>query len=463
MNDVFVVRGAATAPAKQQQWLWVRRGIFVTFAGMAVLIAGCARKDEAPKAKADPTVPVVLAAVSTDPVQRTVEVVGTLWGDEDAVISAKVPGRVAAVLKDVGDRAEANEPLAQIEKVDYETARKQKQSAVLEALSKLGLKDFPKGEFDPANVPTVQKAKLQEENAESRYKRAEQLHEQSPPALSDQDFQDMKTTYEVARSNYDVELLTAQSLLTQARTQQADLEIADQRLVDTTVRAPVGVTGQAATSQPSAAASTRSYGIASRMVSVGEYVKEGTPMFRLIADDPVKLRASVPERYIAEVKVGQNVSVRVESYQDAFKGKLTRINPQVDPANRTFQIEAVIANPERLLKPGSFARASVLTRTDPKVVFAPIESVTTFAGVSKVFTVNNGKAKEMLVETGDHRDRDNTVEIVKGLQGDEKVVVEGVSKLATGVPVKIRSKPGPATAATAAVAGTAQSVVEVSR
>jgi membrane fusion protein (multidrug efflux system) len=209
--------------------------------------------------------------------------------------------------------------------------------------------------------------------------------------------------------------------------------MARQTLADTAVVAPNPWEGPA---NPTTQPSDDTYAIASRMVSVGEYVKEGTPLFRLIDDDPIKLRAAVPERYAAVVRVNQPVKVRVEAYSDEFAGRVTRINPQIDPANRTFMIEVLVPNEKHLLKAGAFARASVHTHSEENVVFVPREAVVQFAGVSKVFTVgSDGKAIEHAVEVTDGPDE--LVEIVKGFEGNQSVVTEGASKLATGVPTKV--------------------------
>jgi RND family efflux transporter MFP subunit len=123
-----------------------------------------------------------------------------------------------------------------------------------------------------------------------------------------------------------------------------------------------------------------------------------------------------------------------------FWGTVSRINPQIDSDNRTFGLEVLIPNDDHRLKAGSFARASVQTHVDQAVVFAPQEAVVTFAGVNKVFTVNEGKAVEVNVDPGDARVENNDyVEISTGLKGNEQVVVSGTSKLATGVPVSIKS------------------------
>ena len=398
------------------------------FAAMSFAFMGCDRSAPAAKSS-DSTVQVTLQPAQVRSVQRTVDVTGTLYGTEDATISAKVAGRILAINADMGDRAKPGDVLAQIDPIDYQLALKQKALAAREVLAKLGLEHMPSDDFDPVNVPTVQQARLKAANEEAKFNRGKQLHEQNPPLLSDQDFSDLRTAFEVAKSNYDVELLTARALLTQAHSLAAQAEMAEQLLADSTVRAPRPAT------QPTRAVDT--YAIASRLVSVGEYVREGTPLFRILDDDPVKLRAAVPERFAALVQVGQAVQVHVEAYPDQFVGKITRINPQIDPTNRTFMIEALVPNEKHLLKPGAFAEARIETRMEPSVVFVPQAAVVQFAGASKVFTIgSDSKAVEHAVQTGEPQG--DLVEISEGLKGDEQVVIEGAGKLATGTPVKTR-------------------------
>ena len=403
-------------------------------------IAGCGRKGPGNgAADKQATVPVVLRPVDAETVQRGVEVVGTLFGDDEATLSSKVAGRIAVIHKDMGDRARPGEMLAQVEKNDYELARQQKELAIRELLAKLGLKELPPEDYDVRKVPMVERARLQADNAKAKYERGRQLHDQKPPLLSDQDFADLQTTWEVARSNYDVEILTALAMISEARTRQADLAMTEQRLADTAIRAPeVGgtTTAPAGGSDPPGTGDAI-YAIASRFISVGEFVTEGKQAFRLVKDDPIKLRASVPERFIGDVKVGQKTTLHVEAYSDEFEGSVSRINPAVDPANRTFQVEVLVPNPAHRLRSGSFARGFIKTRMEKDVVFAPIESVLSFAGVNKVFTVKDNKAVEAVVELGDRRG--NTIEIAKGLRTGESVVVSGNSKLANGVPVAIQA------------------------
>jgi RND family efflux transporter MFP subunit len=423
---------------------------FVVLAALVMLTVaaglGCDRDAAAKRAEeraADP-IPVTVAASVVAPVQRSVEVTGTLFGDEEATVSAKVAGRIVAILRDVGDRTAAGEPLAQIDKTDYELAVAQKQMAMQASLAKLGLAEMPDASFDLNKVPTVERARLQTANAEQKLNRAQKIFQQDPPGISEQDFADLKTAFEVARSNYEVELLTARSLLADARAARSDLQLESQRLRDTTIRAPQAVATTQATQAPQGKEklAPEQYAVATRMVSIGEYVREGTPLFRLVADDPVKYRAQVPEKFLSQVKSGQPVRVQVAAYPEIFQGAVSRISPAVDRTSRTFEVEMLLPNPTGKLQPGSFATGNILTRIEENVTLVPTDALVTFAGVTKVFTVENGKAVERKIETG-QRVGDN-VEIISGLKGAVPVVIQGKNRLATGTLVTVTVATQPA-------------------
>jgi membrane fusion protein (multidrug efflux system) len=174
------------------------------------------------------------------------------------------------------------------------------------------------------------------------------------------------------------------------------------------------------------------------LVSMGEYVRPGTPLFSLVSDNPVKLRGDVPERYAPELAAAQDVRVRVDAFGDkVFSGRLERISPASNRENRSIAVEVVVANDERQLKPGFFANAAIVTRTDDRAIMVPQEAVTTFAGVTKVFVITDNTAHERQVRPGT-RAADGLVEIVEGLRADEVVATSGLSKLQEGAAVTIK-------------------------
>jgi multidrug efflux pump subunit AcrA (membrane-fusion protein) len=381
-------------------------------------------------------VAVRVAPAQVRAVDRTVEVVGTLFGDEQATISAKVPGRVRTFHVDVGDRVTAGQPLAQVDPTDYELAVSQRRMALNEALAKLGLSELPDASFDVVTIATVERSKFQAANAKAKLERARQLFQAKPPLISEQDYADLETAYEVAERDYSVAQLEAKSQLALGRAKQSDLDAAMQRLADTIVRAPGSSTP---TTAPTTNAASRVYAVTSRNVSEGEYVREGDAMFELVADDPIKFRASVPERFIPDLKIDQPVHVRVDGREQAFPGRVSRINPAVDVQSRTFQIEVLVPNAERLLRPGAFARGVVVIGRDPSVVFVPQQAVVSFAGVDRVFTTKDGKAVEHVVQLGEKAGE--LVAIRKGLEHAQDVVVFGQQRLGNTDPITIDASP----------------------
>lgn len=179
-----------------------------------------------------------------------------------------------------------------------------------------------------------------------------------------------------------------------------------------------------------------------RLVSIGEYVRPGTPLFDLVADDPLKLRGDVPERFAEEIAVGQPVQIKVDAYPDTpFTGTLVRISPAANAANRSITVEAEVPNPERKLKSGFFAAANIVTRADDKALVVPETAVISFAGVTKLFVVRDNVAYERHVRTGTRTD-DGLVEILAGVDANDVVATSGHARLEDGRPVTIRRGDG---------------------
>jgi RND family efflux transporter MFP subunit len=184
--------------------------------------------------------------------------------------------------------------------------------------------------------------------------------------------------------------------------------------------------------------------IAERILSVGAYVSVGTPIFRLVNPDPLRLRLEVPERDTPLARVGQQVRVSVEGDTNIYVGRLVRIAPALREANRMLQVEADVPS-QGVLRPGLFVRAQIVVNEAEPAVSVPANALLTFAGLEKIVTVRDGKAVERTVATG--RRGADWVEIVAGLGAGEAVVLEPTG-LRTGQAVVV----GTASAGTAAPA-----------
>ncbi len=183
--------------------------------------------------------------------------------------------------------------------------------------------------------------------------------------------------------------------------------------------------------------------VARRFVSAGEYVHPGSQLFTLVAEDPLKLRGDVPERFAHELQVGQSVQVRVDAFPDVvFTGRLARISPASNPENRSVAVESLVDNHDRRLKPGFFANAAVVTRSDDRALMVPQEAVVTFAGVTKLFVVQDGIAHERQVHLGT-RSSGGLIEVTDGVKADELVATSALSRLGNGSAVVITTTHDP--------------------
>ncbi|MGH8513304.1 MAG: efflux RND transporter periplasmic adaptor subunit, partial [Gammaproteobacteria bacterium] len=400
---------------------------------LAVALSGCNRSTSASKEtkpqKAEAPVPVTVTPVRSQKVARSVEFVGTLYANEEVTVSSELDGRIASLAVDLGDRVSRGQTLAKIDDAEFRLAIRQTESNLRETLAKLGLEKTPPPDFDVTQTSLVMKAKADLDDAERNFTRAKTLHERQ--LIAAQEYDTAQWRSKTANASYKTSIEEAKALLASAYAKEAQLETARKKLRDTIVVAPLAGS------------------ISKRTVSAGEYVKIAAPLFTIVQDNPLKLRGMIPERFAPEVHADQSVEIRVDSFANAsFKGKLTRISPSSDVASRSFMVEGLVENPERRLKPGFFAHATVTTRVDPNAMTVPQQAVVSFAGVSKVFVVvrephdpegnrgaDNNVARERVVQTAG-RVGANEVEVT-GVKPGDLVVISGLTRLTNGTPIKV--------------------------
>lgn len=183
--------------------------------------------------------------------------------------------------------------------------------------------------------------------------------------------------------------------------------------------------------------------VAARLVDAGNYVRPGTAVFRVVQDDPLKFRGEIPEREVPSVKAEQAVRVSVDPYPgETFTGTLSRVGAASNPQARSLAFEALVANADRRLRPGFFGRAEIVVRKDERAVAVPRSAVTMFAGVTKLFVVEDGVAREHEVVLGVDLG-DGWVEITQGISKGQQVATSGLSKLADGTQVQVRGDGAP--------------------
>ena len=177
-----------------------------------------------------------------------------------------------------------------------------------------------------------------------------------------------------------------------------------------------------------------------RSVSVGDYVSVGKQLITLTNIDPIKVDFRVPEIFLARVKVGQTIQVKLDAVPGRdFAGKIFAIDPVVDVNGRAIRLRATIPNADLLLKPGLFARIVIVIDQRENALVIP-ETAVVPDGVGKiVYIVENGKAKRVSVELG--KRLPGKVEIVKGLTPQMQLVSAGQMRLRDGATVAIKNAP----------------------
>ena len=246
----------------------------------------------------------------------------------------------------------------------------------------------------------VQQARTNFDLAKSKYARAQDLASRN--FISGQARDEAKSAYEVA---------------------QASVALVEARFAKTDIKAPFsGIIGL-------------------RVVSVGDYVKEGADLVNLESIDPIKVDFRVPETFLRDVKVGQAMQVSLDAIPGkTYDGKVLAVNPLLDAAGRSVVVRAQVRNQDVSLRPGMFARITLLTQAKRDALIVPEEALVPQGTDNFVFRIVDGKANRIKVETGQRRD--GKVEIVSGVEKEDMVVTAGQARLRDGVAVTIARAPG---------------------
>ena len=183
--------------------------------------------------------------------------------------------------------------------------------------------------------------------------------------------------------------------------------------------------------------------VAQRLVNVGDYVRPGTVVFKLVQDDPLKFRGEIPERDVPAVQPDQAMRVMVEAFPgETFTGRVSRVGSASDPQARSLTFEALVPNPDHRIRPGFFGHGEIVIRRDERALAVPRNALSTFAGVTKLFVIEDGVAHEREVSLGVDLG-DGWVEIANGVNRGAQVATSGLSRLADGTQVVVRGDAAP--------------------
>lgn len=394
---------------------------------------------------------VTTASVEGRTVQRSADTVGSLLAWEETVARSPVSGTVVKLYVDLGDPVREGQPLADLDRREADLTVDQL-AADLTAARENFARSRAAADGSRANLERVRESRwalaadLERARADAEWKRRELERNQELRAkelIATRDVDQARAQSQsadalvqmaetalgqhgdqlrAATAQLEADLGAVKAAEALIRQREAAVELGRKRLTDTVVPAPL--TGV----------------VAKRHVTVGEFVKDNTPVFTVVATDPLKYTGTVAERVAPEIRAGQEVRLTVDAFgARAFPGQVTRVAPVVDVPTRTLALEARVPNGQGLLKPGFFARGAVLTRRDGGVPFVPAEALASVVGISKVFVVAGGRAQERPVKAGLREA--GWVEILEGVKPGETVATSGLAQLYDGAAVTAAPPP----------------------
>lgn len=359
--------------------------VLITVVFLLFALPACGKKEN--KAPEEKIISVKAQPAEKRSIRPFIETTGSLNPFDEVVVSAEVDGIIKDLKVDEGSPVYKGMLLAAISETDYELDLKRSEAALKQAEASFS-------------------------NTKLEFKRKEALFKEQ--LVTQQQFDDVSTRLSLAEA----ELERAKSTLS----------LAKQKLLKTRIYSPLDGF------------------IKEKKVTAGNYVRNGSPLFVVIKNNPLKLIFTVSEKDIGRLKKNQDVIFRVDAFGEReFKGKVNIVYPSLEEKTRSLQIEALTPNSDGLLKPGLFAKVVLYTGESRESILIPAISLIYEGEQIRVFTAAEGVAKSRVVKVGQQyklpagseSNLIEYVEILEGLKEGEVVITVGQQNLSDNAKIKI--------------------------
>jgi membrane fusion protein (multidrug efflux system) len=386
-------------PLKQHPIVTLGVVIFFAVTALVVFRLSSGAKSDARKAR-------IITVATATPLKQDLDIrlpyTADITPNQVVNLFSRVDGYIAKLHVDKGDLVKADQLLIEIDHTDYRHAVDQAKANLAAAKARVAQQD--------ASV----------RNTTLTLNRMKALIKDQ--FVSQQDMDNAQVAYDAAAAALD-------SLRAQVQQTQVALAQAETNLAYSYIRAPF------------------SGYVAERNLDLGAYVSGTTAgtstvsrgILTLHEIQKVRILIEVVEKDVPLVQIGQKAEVRAEAYPDrVFEGTVTRVVQALNRATRTMTIEVDLPNKDHVLKGGMFARVEVLVGTHRNAIQIPIDAVSRLEDSQYVYIVREGQAHRVPVEIG-VRD-ENRIEITKGLDGSEQVIVSGKDLVHDGAPVQTQPR-----------------------
>jgi RND family efflux transporter MFP subunit len=349
---------------------------------------------------------------------RTILVQGSLLDDEQAVIGAKMAGRVQEVLVDLGTPVKKGDPLVVLDRRELELRVRQAEAQLAQACAAIGrTPQDDELQMKREQSPPVMLEQALVDEARAAIARADTLRPRG--VVTESEYERLQSLLKTAQARYRSALNNVGEQIALIGVRRTELAIAQQQFDEAQIVAPFDSVVQL------------------RMVSPGEYVQVGQAVATLVRADTLRFTAGVPESRAAEVRKGQTVHLTLPGIEKPVVSAVTRISPMVTQTSRSLLIEADVDNRSLHLRAGQFAEGEIIVNRDEQVLAVPAAAVSQFAGVQKVWLVRDGQASEQPISIG-RRDL-HRVEVLAGISAGD-FIVSNASDGKPGAVVAVEAK-----------------------
>jgi RND family efflux transporter MFP subunit len=415
--------------------------LIALLAVMATLVIFRVRDQQARAVTRAPRETVVgVAPAERRDLEVTLSYTGDILPNRQTPIFAKTSGYIRAIPVERGDFVKAGQLLVEIEATEMENAMDQARAQLQSALAGL---QVARSNLESARANLLnQEANLVKAQAVlgNDRRQAERMTELFEKGLvSAQDRDNARTNFEASQAVLKaqeaqvqaarVQIETADSQVkladTQIEQQRAGVRMAQMHVDDTRIVAPfAGYISQKAL-EVGAAVSNQAAATSNASVAI----------VTLQDISLVKIQMEIPEREVPRVRPGAAVRLTADAYPDRrFAGTIQRVVHALDPRTRTMGVEVELPNPERLLKPGMYARVQLVVDVERAALLVPLEALVGGESRPAVLLVRDGKVVTAPVVLG--ASEGSLVQIRKGLGPQDQVIVQGKELVREGQTVR---------------------------
>ncbi len=384
---------------------------------LAMTVASCGKNQEVAAEKP----PVVKGArverVSMSPIEDYYEATGTVRSKTTTVLSSKIMGTVISLRAREGDKVSAGQALIEIDNRDANAQLQKAGAGLRQAHEGLAEVEQAINAAESAQAAADANKRL----ADSTYARYQALFERK--SISPQEFDEAKAKQEMAeaearRAADTLKMLAAKKRQGLAQIDQAKADVANAQVFVSYARITSPITGV----------------VVAKHTEVGSTATPGTPLLTIEDGSRYRLEVAVEESRLGKIRIGQRARLRIDALgADDMEGGVSEITPAADPMSRSYTVK--IDLPARqLLRSGLYGVARFASG-QRQAILIPRKSVTYRGQLAGVFVVDDaGVARLRLIQTG--KTYGENVEALSGLNGGERVVVNGVADVKDGVRIQ---------------------------